>query len=67
MAGRMGKALYLWFTGLAVVALVIVAVITSEQMRQGGSIDIFLSALSMLPALIIWLFGRTCLFVLSGR
>ena len=69
MLARLGNVLYWAFSGLAILIVGLVAYLVAEDVRLGLVMenDAWAVALAVILALVLWLIGRACRYVLAGR
>ena len=69
MAARFGDVLYWAFSGLAFIVIAFVVYGVTDDLRRGVAMDgdAWFLFLAFSLAVLLWLLGRACRYVLSGR
>jgi hypothetical protein len=67
MASRLGEVFYWTASGLAALVVLGVIALLIQALIEGANFDIEALVGGLVIALLIWLAGRACLYVLAGR
>ena len=69
MAARLNNVLYWSFSGLALLVIAFVGYLAIDDTKRGvaASNDLWALVFAVLVAVVLWLIGRACRYVLAGR